>query len=488
MHFEQKLKLLISSRHLFIYVVTNEEERLEYVINKIIHKGFSNIYSWDFIDGYTNNPNYLGYAQRNPLAALELVETLDSDLARVFILKDYHLFINDISIIRKIKNLSKKFRNVNCNIIIIASEVSIPPLLKEVITLLEFPKPNIEEISVELRRLFNVLHINFNVDFDNLAFACRGMSIEFIRKSIAKLVSMQQSAPYIFHLISEEKKQLIEQTDILDYCSLSHTIDDIGGLSLLKQWLQKRSNAFSKQAQSYGLPIPKGILLVGIQGTGKSLSAKVIAQHWQLPLFRLDIGKIFGGIVGESEKNIRVVIKLSEDLSPCVLWIDEIDKAFNRLSTNNDSGTTNRVLSTLLTWLSEKKKQVFVVATANDILSLPSEILRKGRFDEIFFLDLPNLHERKMIFQIHLMKLRPLTWTKYDISYLGELTSSFSGAEIQQCIIEAMNNAFYEKRDFENKDIINAIADIIPLAFTDHAKVMSMQEWAKLGKIRLASK
>nr|YP_010726285.1 hypothetical protein P8481_pgp112 [Hypnea brasiliensis]WCH55263.1 hypothetical protein [Hypnea brasiliensis]WDY84760.1 hypothetical protein [Hypnea brasiliensis] len=489
MRFEQKLKLLISSRYLFIYVITNEEERLEYTISKIVLQEFnSNIYSWDFIDGYTSNPNCLGYAQRNPLAALEFIETLDFSVAKVFILKDFHLFINDISIIRKIKNLSKTLKNINFNIIIVASEVDIPIVLKDNISLLEFPKPNIEEISAELKRLFHVLNISYDVNIDNLAFACRGMSMDFIRKLIAKLVSTQQSPSYIFHLINEEKKQFIQQTDVLNFCSPSNTIEDIGGLFSLKQWLQKRSNAFSKQAQSYGLPIPKGLLLVGIQGTGKSLSAKVIAQHWNLPLFRLDVGKIFGGVVGESEKNIRKVIKISEDLSPCVLWIDEIDKAFNRLVTNSDSGTTNRVLSTLLTWLSEKKKQVFVVATANDVLSLPSEMLRKGRFDEIFFLNLPNFQERQMIFQIHLMKVRPLTWTQYDIEYLSKLTTSFSGSEIQQSIIEAMNNAFYEKRDFNSNDIVNSIADIIPLAFTDHVKIESMQKWAKLGKIRLASK
>nr|YP_010903407.1 hypothetical protein REP88_pgp168 [Hypnea cryptica]WCH55860.1 hypothetical protein [Hypnea cryptica] len=488
MRFEQKLKLLISSRHLLIYILTNEEERLEYVISKLVCQQFnSNIYSWDFIDGYTSNPNYLGHAKRNPLAALEFIETLDFSLTKVFILKDFHLFMNDISIIRKIKNLSVKLKNINFNIIIVSSEVSIPILLKDRISLLEFPKPNIVEISSELERLFSMFNIKYKLDLDNLAFACRGMSMDFIRKLIAKLVVTQKSTSYILNFITEEKKQFIKQTDILHFCSVSNTIQDIGGLFFLKQWLQKRSNAFSKQAQSYGLPIPKGLLLVGIQGTGKSLSAKVIAQHWNLPLFRLDVGKIFGGIVGESEKNIRKVIKLSEDLSPCVLWIDEIDKAFNRFTNNGDSGTSNRVLSTLLTWLSEKTKQVFVVATANDALSLPSEMLRKGRFDEVFFLNLPNLQEREMIFQIHLMKVRPLTWKQYNIDQLSKLTKSFSGSEIQQSIIEAMNNAFYEKRDFNNNDIINAISDIIPLAFTDHVKIESMQEWAKLGKVRLAS-
>nr|WCH58124.1 hypothetical protein [Cystoclonium purpureum f. stellatum] len=489
MRFEEHFRLLISSRHLFIYIVTSEEERLEYAINIIATSMYVNkIYCWDFIDGYNNNPNYLGYAKRNPLAALEFIETIDSLTPKIFLLKDFHLFINDISIIRKMKNLFKKFKNSNLQIIVISSEINIPLLLKDVITLLEFPLPNREELLIELKRLFSILQLNSSINLENIALAYRGMSIELVRRSVAKLVCTEKAVTQIFRLIAEEKKQFIQQTDILDFYPVNYTLDDIGGLFYLKEWLEKRSNSFSKQAQSYGLPVPKGILLVGIQGTGKSLSAKVIAQQWQLPLFKLDIGKIFGGLVGESENNIRKTIRLSEDLAPCILWIDEIDKAFSRSNNNADSGTTNRVLSTLLTWLSEKIKQVFVVATANDVLCLPPEMLRKGRFDEIFFLDLPRLEERQNIFQIHLMKIRPLTWKKYNIIHLSELTESFSGAEIRQSIVEAMHNAFYEKRDFNNNDIINAITEMIPLAFTDHLTVSSLQQWAKLGKVRFASK
>nr|YP_010904204.1 hypothetical protein REQ04_pgp172 [Catenella fusiformis]WCH57455.1 hypothetical protein [Catenella fusiformis] len=489
MHFEENLKLLISSRHLFLYIVTSEEERLEYTINKISTSMYVNqTYCWDFIDGYYNNPNYFAYAQRNPLRALELVEQIDSPTPKIFILKDFHLFINDISVVRKIKNLFKSLKNSNTYIIIIAPEIHISPLLKNVITVLEFPLPNVEEILFELQRLFAVLKINSNVSLQKLAVACKGMSIEVIRRSIAKLVFTPRYSSEILRLIAEEKKQFIQQTNLLEFYSVNHTLDDIGGLCCLKQWLKKRSYAFSKQAYNYGLPTPQGLLLVGIQGTGKSLTAKVIAKQWQLPLFRLDVGKVFGGVVGESEDNIRKIIRLSEDLAPCILWVDEIDKAFNRFSSNTDSGTTNRVLSTLLTWLSEKKQQVFVVATANNVLCLPTELLRKGRFDEIFFLDLPDFHERFKIFQIHLMKVRPLTWNNYNIKYLSELTENFSGAEIKQSIIEAMHNAFYEKRDFDNEDIINAITDIIPLAFTDYTAISSMQQWAKLGKVRLASR
>nr|QVY57893.1 hypothetical protein [Betaphycus gelatinus] len=489
MQFEQNLRLLISSRHSFIYVLSNEEERFEYILNKIAISTYINkIYSWNFIDGYQNDPNYLGYAKKNPLAALELIDTIDSVTPKIFLLKDFNLFINDISIIRKIKNLFNKLRNSNLHVIILASEVNVPLPLKDIMTILDFPLPSVSEILIELKRLFAILKIHSYENIENLALAYKGMSIDFIRQSIAKFVSMKITLSQILSLIADEKKQFIQQTNILDFYPVNYSLDDIGGLFFLKQWLQKRSNVFSGQAKSYGLPVPKGVLLVGIQGTGKSLSAKVIAKHWKLPLFKLDVGKIFGGVVGESENNIRSMIKWAENLAPCVLWIDEIDKVFSRLNNNTDSGTSNRVLSTLLVWLSEKNANVFVVATANDVRCLPPELLRKGRFDEIFFLDLPNLQERYKIFQIHLKKVRPLTWRSYDINSLSELTENFSGAEIKQSIVEAMHNAFYEKRDFNNEDIIYAISELIPLAFTDQATVLSMQQWAKLGKIRLASK
>lgn len=488
MCFEEDLVLLLLSRHLLIYVTTIEEERFEYCIHKNINSYYpSSIYCWNFIDGYQNNPNYSGRAKRNPLEALELIEALNQSTSRIFVLKDFHLFLNDISIIRKIKNLCVKLKNSNTHIIIVASEVQVPALLQEVITIINFPLPTLLEITKELKRLFNIMQIESPIDINSLAFTYKGMTMDLIRRSVAKLVSSKKSIKNIFDIIADEKKHLVRQTNILEFYSVNNTLDDIGGLNNLKVWLNKRSNAFSKQAQNYGIPSPRGILLVGIQGTGKSLSAKAISQQWQIPLLRLDIGRIFGGIVGESESKMRKMIKVAEELEPCVLWIDEVDKAFSRISNSGDSGTTNRVLSSFLTWLSEKKKQVFVVATANNVFNIPPEMLRKGRFDEIFFLDLPNKSERAKIFQIHIKKIRPLTWKTYNYDHLSEITDHFSGAEIRQSIVEAMHNAFYEKRDFITDDIIEAVNASVPLAFTDSSTICQLQEWAKLGKVRLAS-
>merc|ERR1711933_264419 len=232
-----------------------------------------------------------------------------------------------------------------------------------------------------------------------------------------------------------------------------------------------------------GLPTPRGLLLIGIQGTGKSLTAKAIANDWQLPLLKLDVGKLFGGIVGESESRLRQMINVSEAISPCILWIDEIDKAFTNTDSKGDSGTSNRVLATFISWLSEKTKPVFVISTANNIDLLPLEIIRKGRFDEIFFLDLPKINEREEIFKIHIKEFRPNSWELFNYKKLAQ----FSGAEIRQSVIEGMYQAFYEEREVTTEDISLALKEFIPLANLESNQMSRLQNWATSGQIRLAS-
>nr|QCI07496.1 hypothetical protein [Malaconema sp.] len=232
--------------------------------------------------------------------------------------------------------------------------------------------------------------------------------------------------------------------------------------------------------------MPKGILLVGIQGTGKSLSAKAIASEWKLPLLKLDISKIFSGILGESETKITRMIHICEQISPCILWIDEIDKIFTKNQYNYDGGTSNRVNNIFLSWLSERKNKIFIIATANNINHLPNEMLRKGRFDEIFFVNLPNFEERLHTFKIHLNKVRPLSWYKYNLYYLSQISKNFSGAEIEQIINEAMCNAFYHNREFTTKDIVYSIETTIPLYSMNELHNLKLQKLVKSGKIRIA--
>ncbi|MBO1346923.1 MAG: AAA family ATPase [Hormoscilla sp. GUM202] len=491
MDFNEEFELLLRSRYPAIYIQTAEEERVEEAIANIAAKlGNRAVYIWDFVDGYQGNPNDAGFGRRNPLQALEFVEKLPITAAAILVLRDFNRFLEDISISRKLRNLSRVLLSQPKNLVIVAPEIAIPTELSEAITVLEFPLPTSDQIKAELERLLGAIGKRLTgTNIDELVRSCQGLSIERIRRVLAKAIANHgELRPEDVELILAEKRQKIRQTQILDFYPAKEDISDIGGLDNLKDWLLRRGGAFSEQARSYGLPHPRGLLLVGIQGTGKSLTAKAIAHHWHLPLLRLDVGRLFGGLVGESESRTRQMIQLAEALAPCVLWIDEIDKAFSGLGGKGDAGTANRVFGTFITWLAEKTSPVFVVATANDIQALPPEMLRKGRFDEIFFVGLPSQAERRSIFTVHLSRLRPHNLKNYDIERLAYETPDFSGAEIEQTIIEAMHIGFSQNRDFTTDDILEAASQIVPLARTAQEQIRFLQDWAASGKARLASR
>nr|QUS63775.1 subunit 4 of 26S proteasome [Haslea silbo]QUS63978.1 subunit 4 of 26S proteasome [Haslea silbo] len=490
MKFNDELALFLKARYPIIYINTIEEDRVEYVIRKNVKTNLNrSIYSWDFVDGYTNNPNNEGFARKNPLQALELVERLKAETPALFLLKDFNRFLSDLSVSRKLRNISRVLKLQPKTIIIIGSDLTIPRELQDLITVLQFELPSEQEITEELTRLVNSLNVKIDSQlFENLVRACQGLSLERIRRVLSKIIATYKTINNnSINILLSEKKQIIGQTEILEYISVEEKIINLGGLQNLKDWLKKRKTAFTIQASNYGLPTPRGLLLVGIQGTGKSLTAKAIGNEWQLPLLKLDVGKLFGGIVGESESRLRQMINVAETVSPCILWIDEIDKAFNNTESLGDSGTSNRVLGTFVSWLSEKTKPVFVIATANNIELLPLEIIRKGRFDEIFFLDLPQKEEREEIFKIHLKEFRSNNWESFDYSKLARLSESFSGAEIRQSIIEGMYQAFYEKREFTTDDICLALDESIPLAHLESEQMTKLKNWATSGRIRLAS-
>ena len=491
MNFLNDFILLLKARYPIIYISTYEEERIEYIIRLCTKKYVSRTYySWDFINGYQGNPNDAGFAAKNPLEALELVEKLTPETVSVFILKDYDNFLKDLSIIRKLKNLNKDLKTQPKNLIIISSEVNIPDSLKELITVIEFPLPTYLEIQEELKRLINSLQQEILPDqIDELTLACQGLSLERIRRVLSKIIAqygeINESSPA---LILEEKKQIIQQTQLLEFCIADKNLSDLGGLDNFKAWLKRRDEAFSQSAIEYGLPYPKGLLLVGVQGTGKSIAAKIIANEWKLPLLRLDFGRLFASLVGQSESRVRKMIQIAEALAPCVLWVDEIDKAFAGTQNSGDSGTTSRVLGTFITWLSEKTTPVFVVATANNIEWIPPEVIRKGRFDEVFFLTLPARQERQAIFEVHLQKSRPGKLENFQLPLFSDLSKDFSGAEIEQVIIEAMRLGFSQKREFTNEDIIVSIQNCVPLAKTKNKEIKALQEWSESGNVARASK
>lgn len=491
MSFSDEFNLLLRARYPIIYIPTREEERVEAAIAQAAkNQGDRAVYTWDFVDGYQGNPNDVGFGKRNPLQALEFVEKLPMSAPAIFILRDFHRFLDDISISRKLRNLTRLLKSQPKNLVLLSSQIAIPDDLSEVLTVLEFPLPGAADIKSEIERLLSATGQQLeSKNLDDLVRSCQGLSIERIRRVLARAFALHSELrSEDIELILEEKRQTIRQTQILDFYPATEAISDIGGLDNLKDWLIRRGGSFSDRARQYGLPHPKGLMLVGIQGTGKSLTAKAIAHHWHLPLLRLDVGRLFGGLVGESESRTRQMIQLAEALAPCVLWIDEIDKAFAGVDSRGDAGTTSRVFGTFITWMAEKKSPVFVVATANNIQSLPPEMLRKGRFDEIFFVGLPTQEERKSIFSVHLSRLRPHNLKQYDLDRLAYETPDFSGAEIEQTLIEAMHIGFSQNRDFTTDDILESASQMVPLARTAKEQIEFLQDWAAAGKARMASK
>nr|YP_009395693.1 hypothetical protein [Herposiphonia versicolor]ARW64673.1 hypothetical protein [Herposiphonia versicolor] len=487
MNFEKVITQTLTSNNFLVYVFTEEENRLESILKTKVNQLFhQKIFVWDFIDGYNENPNDLFNCKQNPLEALNDIAKYKNNNIKAFLLKDFHNFLNDISINRKLKNLVKNLENNKQYLILCGTTNNIPIELYEYVKYLHMPLPNKKEILKEIENFTYSTEINTLEYKEILVNSYLGFSIEKIRKSISQLVIQNVSTKKIIKNILKQKQEIIKSTQGLEFYLNDNLSLEIGGLSNLKQWLNIRKLTFTRKAYSYGVKMPKGILLVGIQGTGKSLSAQIISRQWNLPLFRLDISKIFASVLGESENRIQNIINTCMQSSPCILWIDEIDKIFNEYTNTNDSGTKQRVTNIFLTWLSEKDKEVFIFATANTIHKLPIELLRKGRFDEIFFVDLPNFKERLQIFYIHLKKVRPTTWNQYNIYYLSHLSKGFSGAEIEQSIIDSMYIAFHEAREFTTQDITKTIKRMIPLSVIEKDKILTLRKWGYSGKVNIA--
>jgi ATP-dependent 26S proteasome regulatory subunit len=455
-----QLSLLIKSRQNLLLLETEEEFRAEYTLRNFVKQATNRtFFCWDFVTGFSHMPVNNKIAVKNPFQALDYIENLESDLPALIILKDFQNFFDDLSIIRKIKLLERKLKGQPKTIIFLISEQKVNSEIQNLLTNIDFPLPTRSEIQLELEKVIESLQASIPLKTqEQLIQACLGLSLESIRLILSKiLISKKTFNNQTIQLIYGEKIQILNQNQILQYWQNDANLNDVGGLEELKSWLKVRENAFSDQAREYGLPNLRGIVLVGLPGTGKSLAAKAISGELNLPLLQLDVGKLFGGIVGESESRIREMIKVSETLSPCVIWIDEIDKAFSKTTSTSDSGTSSRVLSTFLTWLAEKQSSVFIVATANDIQNFPKEMFRKGRFDKTFVIDLPTEDERKQIFNVLLTKKRPDTINAFNLIDLAKQTKFFTGADIQQIIIDAMYKAFSENREFNQNDLIHEI-------------------------------
>lgn len=498
----EQLDLMMRARYPLLYIVAVEEEPVEEVLLLAAAQTQSprKVLMWDIVRGWEDNGSdkgsIMGALGRIAKTAAQEQETT------IFVLKDLHFILKNphsdrnAPVVRELKNLSRILKRSRQTIILTSHTLEIPPELSEEVTVIDFPLPNAVEIDYLLSQLVKPEKLKVSgLAREQLIKACQGLSRARIGRVLAKaLAAKQQVNEADIDGVLEEKQQAIRQTGILEFYTTSESLKNVGGLDNLKQWVRMRQDAFTEEARRYGIPNPKGVLLVGIQGTGKSLSAKTIAHEWRLPLLRLDTGRLFGGIVGESESRVRQMIQLTEAIAPCVLWIDEIDKAFGNITAgvDGDSGTSRRVFGSLITWMQEKTTPVFIVATANNVRILPAELLRKGRFDEIFFLNLPNFRERQEIFKVHLHPLRPSRLREFDLERLARQAENFSGAEIEQVIIDAMHRAFGtvingQRRDFTTEDILRSIEDTVPLAAIARDQIEDLKYWAAEAGARTAS-
>ena len=482
-----QLDLLIRARTPILWIRSLEEERVEALLEQAAQRlGGRTLLRWDFIEGLGGAPNRSGEAARNPMAALACLDPLPPEQAAMLVLRDFHRYCEDAGVCRRLRNLAASLRQAPRTLVITAPDWSIPRELEDSITLLDLPLPAAEEIRTLLSTIANAsCHPLSPGVAEQLTAACHGLSEQRVRQLAARALARRgQLGEEDLAEVLEEKRQAIAKSELLEYCPSEASPADIGGLEALKHWLEQRHMAFSEEAMRYGLPLPRGVLLVGPQGTGKSLTAKAVAHSWSMPLLRLDVGRLFAGLVGASEARTRDMIQRAEAMAPCVLWIDEIDKGFGGDS-RSDGGTSQRVLGTVLTWMAEKTSAVFVVATANGVDKLPAELLRKGRFDEIFLLDLPSAEERRAILDLQLGRRRPSHTIPLDV--LVDRTGGFSGAELEQTVIEAMHLAFAEQREFGEADLIAAASQVVPLSRTAREQLEALQSWARGGRARLAS-
>jgi hypothetical protein len=501
MNFQTEIETLIRARYPILYIISSEEMRVQQLVMEIAQKRQKKVFEWSYSTGIVpagtsiQSQKLRNAATKDPLVALDQV--IEQVEPAIFIFKDFHPFLtkSNFAVTRKLKEIALHLKNSFKTILLISPVMEIPTELEKEITVLNHPLPFREDLSALLDRIIAEVSQfkQVKIDLDDagrerLLQAALGLTLGEAENVFAKIIVKHErlSGDDVNEVFSE-KQQIIRKSGLLEYCATNESFANVGGLAVLKEWLSKRAVAFTSEAREFGLPPPKGILMLGVQGCGKSLSAKAVSNLWQLPLLRFDMGRMFGSYIGSSEENVRRAIAVAESVAPAILWVDEIDKAFagSQSSGATDGGTTARVFGTFLTWLSDKTAPVFVVATANDISQLPPELLRKGRLDEIFFVDLPRRDERLDIFRIHLKK-RGRDAAQFDLAALADASSNFSGAEIEEAINSALYDAFDAHGELTTQHVLTALAQTVPLAKTMDEQISHLRSWAE-GRARNAS-
>ncbi len=485
----EELDVYIRARYALLLVVTPEEQRALQELEALAEEQRKPLYIWSTTAGVINSatPQRSDTSKRDPLALLSAI--LDDRESGIWVLRDFHPFLRDHTVVRRLREAAFGLEASTKTIILLGPVLKIPPELEKEITVVDFALPTAAQVDRLLEQIITASNqpnsIQVNLDRrqrGRLVQACLGLTAVEASNAVAKAI-VQAGGRLdgdAIEAVTAEKQQIIRKSGLLEFYASEERLNNVGGLDILKEWLRKRVRAFSDEARAFGLPEPKGILLVGVQGCGKSLVAKSVANSWRLPLLRLDVGRLFSSLVGSSEENLRTAIRVAESIAPVVLWVDEIEKGFSGVGSSNvsDAGTAARVFGSFITWLQEKQAPVFVIATANIVSQLPPELVRKGRFDEIFFVDLPNAAERAEIWRIHLTK-RNRDTSQFDLSTLAMASDGLSGAEIEQAVIAGLYEAFDKNRPLQMGDLLDVLQDTVPLSQMMQEEISALRAWAR---------
>ncbi len=486
---DKDIEHLMRARYPLIYILSSEEKRVEKSIADVLHsreaqKNYkTRIYTWSVTEGVRVCGEPQGDS-KDPLKALRFILEAKKDERAVFILRDLHAFQKNPEVVRLLRDLARNLKETLKTVFMISPLLQVPPELDKEVAVVEYPLPELSEIGTILDRVMSMVPGKTppsGQEREHIVEAALGLTADEAENVFAK--SLVQTGTFDIDVILSEKERIVRKSGVLEFFRTQEKMENIGGLDLLKSWLRKRQAAFSEEARKFGLPRPKGILMIGIPGGGKSLTAKAVGAAWRLPLLRLDVGKIFAGIVGSSEENMRRAIQMAEAVAPSILWVDELEKGFSGTgsSNNSDAGTAARVFGSFITWLQEKTSPVFVIATANNVDELPPEMMRKGRFDEIFFVDLPTLPERREIMQIH-VKRRGRDPVGFNLDLLAEKSEGMTGAEIEQAVVSALFDVYDRHGSagvLATEGVVHSLQETVPLSRTMKEKIATLRNWCK---------
>jgi len=433
----------------------------------------------------THNPAM--YNTADPVQALANLETMT--IEAVFVLKDFHRHMDSPVVVRRLRDVGQKFSTNRRTLVLTAPAIEMPPELVSLVEFLDLPLPDRGRLREIIRetytRMAGTHTLKLQLDsngVDAMAGNLRGLTEEAAERAISQtVVGRLALSPECITDVLDAKKALLKRSEMLEFVDSTDNMANVGGLENLKHWLGQRRNSWDDQARQFGLDPPKGVIILGVQGCGKSLCARAVAGEWKLPLVRFDTAAVYDKFIGETEKRIQRVFKVAEGLAPCVLWIDELEKVFAGSgpdSASADAGVSSRLLASFLSWMQERKSAVFVAATCNNVTVLPPELIRKGRFDELFFVDLPSVDERKQVFSIQLTK-RKRNAADYDLDRVAEAAKGFSGAEIESAVQTGLYAAFARKQELSNEDLLTALSSTVPLSVIRAEEIADLRAWAK---------